>query len=143
MTDHAYGAAMLPSVGRSIAPSEPSGGAIPGASPSTMSSALSAHAEVLFQLLARPDRYPLRWRAPGFGRQVDLVRAHLCPIRSHESLARSYAREHFHTDRTGTVPPSPEGLLRRSATDVAYAHRWLELSGRRGDGPWITLLGEP
>jgi hypothetical protein len=99
-------------------------------------------AEILCRLLARPEGYPLRWRAPGFGRQVDLVRAHLRPIGSHESLARSYSREHFHIERTGIVPPSPEGLLRRSATDVAYAHRWLELSGRRGEDPWITLLGE-
>lgn len=108
-----------------------------------LGSVLAVHADILCQLLARPDRYPPRWRAPGFGRQVDLVRTHLAPIHSDESLARSYAREHFHIDRIGTVPPSPEGLLRRSATEVAYAHRWLELSGRRGEGSWITLLGEP
>ncbi len=133
--DRAYGAAMLPSVSQPVLRSDAMAGAVPG-------SPLPTQAEMLSQLLARPESYPARWRAPGFGRQVDLVRAHLRPIRSHESLARSYAREHFHIDRIGTVPPSPEGLLRRSATDVAYAHRWLELSGRRGEGPWITLLGE-
>ena len=127
---------MLPSVSQPLIPSDAFGGAVEG-------SALSMHADILYQLLARPEDYPLRWRAPGFGRQVDLVRAHLRPINSHESLDRSYAREHFHIDRIGTAPPSPEGLLRRSATDVAYAHRWLELSGRRDEGPWITLLGEP
>ena len=136
MTGQGYGAAMLPPVTDPAMPMDTTGGAVLG-------SVLAMHADILSQLLARPDRYPPRWRAPGFGRQVDLVRAHLCPIRSHESLARIYAREHFHMDPTGTVPPSPEGLLRRSATDVAYAHRWLELSGRRADGPWITLLGEP
>ncbi len=134
--DRAYGATMLPSVSQPALHSGAIGGVLVG-------SALSRQAEVLSQLLARPEGYPVRWRAPGFGRQVDLVRAHLRPIRSHESLGRSYAREHFHIDRIGTAPPSPEGLLRRSATDVAYAHRWLELSGRRGEGPWITLLGEP
>lgn len=143
MTSPPYGAAMLPSVTQPIVPNVVAGCAIPGAAPSAMSSTLSTHAEVLSQLLARPDRHPVCWRAPGFGRQVDLVRAHLRPIRSHESLAGIYAREHFHMDRTGTAPPSPEGILLRSATDVAYAHRWLELSGRRDDAPWITLLGEP
>jgi hypothetical protein len=127
---------MLPSVSQPLTPSDTFSGVL-GAS------ALSMHADILYQLLARPEDYPLRWRAPGFGRQVDLVRAHLRPINSHESLDRSCAREHFHIDRIGTAPPSPEGLLRRSATDVAYAHRWLELSGRRDEGPWVTLLGEP
>ena len=131
----AYGAAMMPSVSQPAIPADAMGTAVLG-------SALSMQAEILSRLLARPESYPLRWRAPGFCRQVDLVRAHLRPIGSHESLARSYSREHFHIERTGTVPPSPEGLLRRSATDVAYAHRWLELSGRRGEDPWITLLGE-
>jgi hypothetical protein len=134
--DPTYGAAMLPSVTQPARSSDAPGGPVLG-------SALSIKAEMLSQLLARPGSVPARWLAPGFGRQVDLVRAHLRPIRSHESLDHSYAREHFHIDRIGTVPPSPEGLLRRSATEVAYAHRWLELSGRRGEGSWITLLGEP
>ncbi len=136
MTGQGYGAAMLPPVTDPAMPMDTTGGAVLG-------SVLAMHADILSQLLARPDRYPPRWRAPGFGRQVDLVRTHLGPIHSHESLARSYAREHFHIDRIGTAPPSPENLLRRSSTDVAYAHRWLELSGRRGGGSWITLLGEP
>lgn len=112
-------------------------------SSAVVTSVLAVHADILSHLLTRPDLYPPRWRAAGFGRQVDLVRSQLGPIHSHESLARSYAREHFQIDRIGMTPPSPEGLLRRSSTDVAYAHRWLELSGRRGGGPWITLLPEP
>jgi hypothetical protein len=52
----------------------------------------------------------------------------------------SYSREHFHVDPVG-APPAPLELLRRSATEVAYAHRWLELDGEGRDGPWITLLG--
>jgi hypothetical protein len=101
---------------------------------------LRTHASVLAGLLSRPDRVPARWRAPGFARQVDLVRAHLRPIRSRESLSLSYSREHFHIDPVG-APPVPIRLLRRSATDVAYAHRWLELGGEGDEGPWITLLG--
>lgn len=101
---------------------------------------LPTHARVLAGLLSHPDRIPSRWRAPGFARQVDLVRAHLRPIRSRESLSLSYSREHFHINPVG-AQPVPLSLLTRSATDVAYAHRWLELGGEGGEGPWVTLLG--
>ena len=104
---------------------------------------LDVHATVLARMMQRPDRAPQRWRAPGFARQVELVRSHLRPIQTRATLAMSYAREHFHVDPVG-APPEPAALMRRSATDVAYALRWLELDGA-GDqaAAWLTLLGRP
>ncbi len=102
---------------------------------------LRIQARLLERLLDRPDRVPARWATPGFGRLVDLVRAQLGPIISHESLAESYSREHIHRGVVGVMPGSLV-LLRRSPTDVGYAHRWLELAGQAGGEPWATLVSE-
>jgi hypothetical protein len=104
---------------------------------------LATHAELLAAWLHRPaDRLPPRWRTPGFAHSVDLVRAHLRPIRSRESLARSYGREHFQVVSVGDPPPPPV-LLARNATEVAYAMRWLELADDRESVDWIALVGPP
>lgn len=101
---------------------------------------LRSHALVLGRLLRRPTPTVARWRAPGFARQVDLVRAHLRVIHSHEALALSYSREHFHVEPVGARPPRPISLLRRSATDVAYAYRWMELAEGHQGGPWLAVV---
>jgi hypothetical protein len=54
---------------------------------------------------------------------VDLVRAHLKPIRTRASLAGSFGREAFH----GRPPAGTDRALGDSAVRVAYAVRWLEL----------------
>ncbi len=95
---------------------------------------------VLAGLLRSRARRPERWRAPGFARQVELVRAHLRPIRSQESLTHSYAREHFHIEAIDSATPTARGLLLRSATEVAYALRWLELADGESRGPWRSIL---
>ena len=48
-----------------------------------------------------------RWAAPAFGREVDLVRLHLAPIRSRPGLAASFGREAFHAD-VDRVAPTPD-----------------------------------
>ncbi len=66
---------------------------------------------------------PPPWRVPGFGREVDEIRAQLGPIELRGTLAASFSRE--------------AGLrmaLRGAAAaplDLAYAVRWLELDPRR------------
>lgn len=112
-------------------------------SDSTPDERLQAHGILLARLLRSPARTPQRWRALGFARQVDLVRAHLRPIRSHESLAHSYGREHFHIQATGSATLDARGLLRRSAIEVAYALRWLELADGDSRGPWLSIVAVP
>jgi len=91
---------------------------------------------VVLRLRRRPR--PLRWRAPEFVRSVDLVRAHLAPIRERRTLAQSFAREAFH----GTGAPSlPE--LDASPVRVAYAIRWLELGDGIARPTWRAWLDAP
>lgn len=147
-------AAMAPA---GAVPSPPSGPAVPTESPDSSGAQSSSerpvaaavtspdvrlrtHALVLARLLRTSGTAGARWRAPGFARQVDLVRGHLRPIHSHEALALIYSREHFHVDPVGEVPPPPARLLLRSATDVAYAHRWLELAGLGSLRPWLEIV---
>jgi hypothetical protein len=70
---------------------------------------------------------PRRWRAPGFGRRVDDVRAHLAPIVASELLEESFAREAF----------------RSEPVRLAYAIRWLELAECRPMPGWLDLAGRP
>jgi hypothetical protein len=86
----------------------------------------------------QPDRRPVRWLAPVFAREVDLVRLHLAPIRSRLGLAASFGREAFHADIADGESEGP--------VTAAYAIRWLEL----GDGvarppweAWLAACGEP
>ena len=66
---------------------------------------------------------------------------HLRPIHSLEMLAASYGRESAHTAYPGIgVQQHGRVLLRRSATEVAYALRWLELTCRLDPRPWREYL---
>lgn len=130
---------MLPPAATASDP--PGAGARPAAV--TVDERLRTHGVILAALLTSRARTPQQWRAPGFARQVDLVRAHLWPIRSQESLAHSYAREHFHIQATGSATLDARALLRRSATEVAYALRWLELADGDSRGPWLSIVAVP
>jgi hypothetical protein len=88
--------------------------------------AMALDAVRLSRLLEVRSRHPARWQSPSFRREVDLVRAHLMPIRTRASLAASFGREAFH----GRPPAGTDRALGDSAVRVAYAIRWLEL----GDG---------
>ena len=102
---------------------------------------LNQHAFLLEGWLTRSARIPARWSDEQFARSVDLVRAHLRPIRSQYLLGLSYAREHFHVMAVGQ-PPLPPVLLSRNATEVAYAVRWLEIAREVSFGPWQSIIGQ-
>ena len=78
----------------------------------------------LLRRLRDPARRPDRWAQPSFRREIELVRAHLSPLRTRKALAASYGREAFH------VILDPAGRDEPGAVRLAYALRWLEL----GDG---------
>ena len=97
---------------------------------------------------------PERWLQPGFGREVDLVRLHLAPVRSRAGLAASYGREAFNLAvaaewprRTATRRASTATLTAlMGPVDVAYALRWLELGdGRRRIAfrEWLANPADP
>jgi hypothetical protein len=70
-----------------------------------------------------------------FGREVELIRTHLAPIRSRQVLAASFGREAFHGD------PSGSGEL-ESPVAAAYAIRWLELGDGEARPRWDVWLAE-
>ena len=86
--------------------------------------------------LRRPTTRPPRWIAPPFGREVELIRAHLAPIRSRQVLAASFGREAVHGD------PSGSGEV-DSPVAAAYAIRWLELGDGEARPRWEIWLAEP
>jgi hypothetical protein len=67
---------------------------------------------------------PRRWRAPGFCRRVEDVRAHLAPIVASDLLEDSFARE----------------AVRSEPIRLAYAIRWLELAESRPMPGWPDLV---
>lgn len=83
--------------------------------------ALALDALRLLRRLRDPARRPDRWSQPSFRREIELVRAHLAPLRSRKALAASYGREAFHTTLDTAARDDP------GAVRVAYALRWLEL----------------
>ncbi len=103
------------------------------------SATLRIHATSLQRALAKPVRRPARWASPAFAREVDLVRSHLRPIRSLDMLAASYGRESFQAGNAAEEGGAST-ILARSATEVAYALRWLEISGAASEAPWVVLI---
>jgi hypothetical protein len=76
---------------------------------------------------------PPEWLAPGFVREVEMIRTHLRPLREPALLISSFAREAL--NRTaGRRPPRP------SAVHVAYAIRWLELVDGAAIPAWQAWL---
>ena len=86
--------------------------------------ALALDALRLLRRLRDPARRSERPAQPSFRREIELVRAHLAPLRSRKALAASYGREAFHLSMDDAGRDDP------GAVRLAYALRWLEL----GDG---------
>ena len=82
---------------------------------------LRVSAAAIHRLLLALHRMPPAWQTPGFTSRLDRTRAQLLPIRSLAALADSFCREH------GTDDP---------VVRIAYALRWLELSGQVEERPW-------
>lgn len=98
----------------------------PAFEPDSPSRALALTGLATVRHSRRPLDRPSAWSRPGFAREVDLVRAHLRPIRTRQLLAASFGREAFHAgqDSGGS---GPQGV---GPVAVAYAIRWLELGDR-------------
>lgn len=96
--------------------------------------ALALDALRVARALRDPAMRPARWAQPAFGAEVELVRRHLAPVRSRQTLAASYGREAFHLviSRGERDDPSPIRL--------AYALRWMELRDGATGPSWATLL---
>jgi hypothetical protein len=96
--------------------------------------ALALDALRVIRALRDPATRPERWAQPAFGAQVELVRRHLAPVRSRQTLAASYGREAFHMviSRGERDDPSPIRL--------AYALRWMELRDGATGPSWQSLL---
>jgi hypothetical protein len=145
-------------LGASIRPSEApsrrwSGGELVGASvaqlaPPSPARELARRAlDVLRR--ARPASPPERWLDPAFGREVDLVRLHLAPVRTRAGLASSFEREAFNVvDDSWSGAGGASGAGRPTAgrpigpVYVAYALRWLELGDGRHRGPFREWLAD-
>lgn len=70
---------------------------------------------------------PSRWRALSFRRTVSRIRDQLAPIASLAALADSYGSEAVL--RAGSWRGESLALTEGGPLDVAYALRWLELTG--------------
>ena len=98
---------------------------------------------------ARLASPPERWLRPGFGREVDLVRLHLGPVRTRAALAGSFGREAFNiaADDRGAERPDravePVEAASIGPVHVAYALRWLELGDGRRRAAFIDWLADP
>ena len=113
----------------------PSGGSLAPAPVPAPARALALDALRLLRRLRDPARRPDRWSDPSFGREIELVRIHLAPLRSRKALAASYGREAFHITLDETARDDP------GAVRLAYALRWLEL-GDGVTGPSWPAMGE-
>ena len=127
----------VPAIGRSSPPEGllPSGGTSAPAPAPAPHRALALDALRLRRGLRYPLRRPERWTDAAFGREVELIRRHLAPLRNRRSLTASFEREAFH--RLAFEPPAslPLGPIR-----AAYAIRWLELGSGAGLPTWSSLL---
>lgn len=104
----------------------------------TPARALALDAPRLLRRLGDPDRRPGRWSQPTFRREIELVRAHLAPLRTRKALAASYGREAFHLSINAATRDDP------GAVRLAYALRWLELGAGDIRSTWPpTELQEP
>jgi hypothetical protein len=75
-----------------------------------------------------------QWRLPGFGREVDAIRAQLAPIELRATLAASFSREAVRRTAVHGTAAAP--------LDLAYAVCWLELDPRqpRSIPAWTSWL---
>jgi hypothetical protein len=97
--------------------------------------ALALDALRIARVLRDPARRPARWSQPAFGAEVELIRRHLAPVHSRQTLAASYGREAFHVWSTDRELDDPSPIR------LAYALRWMELRDGATGPSWPTLLG--
>jgi hypothetical protein len=124
-------------IGRSRPPEGllPSGGASAPAPAPAPHRALALDALRLRRGLRDPLHRPDPWSEAAFGREVELIRRHLAPLRNRRSLTASFGREAFQS-----LEFEPPAMLPLGPIRAAYAIRWLEL-GRGADLPaWNRLL---
>jgi hypothetical protein len=107
----------------------------PAFEPASPARSLAIMAMATIRRMQRPSTRPSRWVEFSFGREVELIRTHLAPIRSRPVLAASFGREAFHGD------PSGSGEL-ESPVAAAYATRWLELGDGEARPRWDVWLAE-
>ncbi|MFO1539603.1 MAG: hypothetical protein ACKOTZ_04015 [Chloroflexota bacterium] len=91
----------------------------------------AAVARILSRAGARPDA----WADPGLGDAIDRVRRQLLPIGSLAALSASWTREH------AVHAAVSEGGRVTCEVRLAYAVRWLELTGAVDERPWSVLVG--
>jgi hypothetical protein len=96
--------------------------------------ALALDALRVIRALRDPARRPARWTQPSFGQEVELVRRHLAPVRTRQSLAASFGREAFHIVPSATEVDDPSPIR------LAYALRWMELRDGATGPSWTSLL---
>lgn len=116
------------------------------------SDVLSLHAGVLASMRQRGPT-PESWRTTRFERDVELVRVHLALLASCDLLVDSFRRESAYLLVTRHLSVADaEHVLATSAVDVAYAIRWLELTGTARPAAWtdwirpsvaVAAAGEP
>lgn len=97
--------------------------------------ALVSDARCLRHGLRDPLRRPEPWSEAAFGREVELIRRHLAPLRNRRSLTASFGREAFQGLESGRPSALPLGPVR-----AAYAIRWLELGSGAILPAWSSLL---
>jgi len=127
-------------VGSTDAPSRdllPAGGLHAPAPVPAPARALALDALRLLRRLRDPARRSDRWSQPSFRREIELIRAHLAPLRSRKALAASYGREAFHLSMDDASRDDP------GAVRLAYALRWLELGDGDVDPVWPPVEGQP
>jgi hypothetical protein len=108
-------------------------GGVPGPAPVLAPArALALDALRLLRRLRDPARRSDQWAQPSFRREIELVRAHLAPLRTRKALAASYGREAFHLSMDGAGGDDP------GAVRLAYALRWLELGDGDAGSIWPT-----
>lgn len=78
---------------------------------------------------------PQSWSDDAFGREVELVRRHLAPLRNRRSLMASFGREAFQSLDREPASAGPLGPIR-----AAYAIRWVELGSGAVLPAWGSLL---
>jgi len=112
----------------------PSSGALAPAPAPAPHRALALDALRLRRGLRAVGRRPAGWADAVFGREVELVRCHLAPLRNRRSLTASFSREAFQTLNFDSSRSGPLGPIR-----AAYAIRWLELGSGACLPTWATL----
>ena len=96
---------------------------------------MAGEALAILRLVRGAGYPPAIWSTVPFGREVELVRAHLRPIRTRAALSASFGHEAFHV-----APEAREATRSPGPVRVAYAVRWLELGDGNTREAWPLCL---